>query len=400
MQREKTGHYEVTTIGNERVDAFVPVPLPPSPPLSLASLLPQLLEAQFALGELQGFARLFPEPEILKATCIRIEAVQSSLVEGIPCSYTDLYLFEIGEQGRYQKEFLEDVANCVASIEHGIKRLKEDLSISSQGLMELHRILMSSSHNALNLPGEFRLSQNWIGGMQPGKAVFIPPPANLVPDCMHELEKFLHEDKPNLPALIQAGLVHVQFETVHPFLDGNGRVGRILIMLVLMNENLVTEPLLYLSQYIYRNRREYYDLLNTVRKSGDWERWLAYILQGVTVTANNVVKLAENLTDLFKQDELKVIHSIQNTKSSLKVYQAFKNHPVLTRKELVKRTGLTFPAVSSAVLVLQRLNIVSEISKRKRNQLFAYTKFLEILEQKPEPNFLTDLEFVNPKIEV
>ncbi|RME74538.1 MAG: Fic family protein, partial [Planctomycetota bacterium] len=233
-------------------------------------------------------------------------------------------------------------------------------------------------------PGEFRRSQNWIGGTRPANAHFVPPPVHALADCMSDLERFLHRADPAIPVLIRAALVHVQFETIHPFLDGNGRVGRLLITFLLCHDGVIRQPLLYLSLYFKQHRERYYELLDRVRRDGDWEAWLTFFLEGVAQTADGAVSTAQRLVQLFRTDRDRIQEEGKKAGSALRVHQALKERPVTSLPEVARRTGLSYPAASSGMAVLERLGIAREITGRRRDRLFSYTKYLAILSEGTE----------------
>ncbi|RMG34245.1 MAG: Fic family protein, partial [Methanobacteriota archaeon] len=278
-----------------------------------------------------------------------------------------------------------EVSNYVAALEHGLQRLKEGFPLSNRLIREMHGILLSRERGSNKSPGEFRRSQNWIGGPRPGNANFVPPPPEHVEKCMAELERFLHDDTIPYPALIKAALAHVQFETIHPFLDGNGRIGRLLIAFVLHHDGLLSQPLLYLSLYFKQYRSEYYRLLDQVRMEGDWEAWIDFFLEGVQVTASNAVDTARRLLALFQQDEQKIQRLGRSASTVLRVFRLFCERPLLTLNQLSKQTGLSFPAVSKSVEALVNAGILREITGQKRNRVFAYEKYLDILNEGTEP---------------
>ncbi|MGI2325427.1 MULTISPECIES: Fic family protein [unclassified Methylococcus] len=281
MQRGSTGTWQMVSAGGEAVRAFVPAALPPVPPLDMPAARQQKLEqALLALGRLDAIAALLPEPDIFLYAYVRREAVLSSQIEGTQSSLSDLLIFELDEAPGVPFDDVVEVSNYVAALEHGMARLKEGFPLCNRLIRELHAKLLARGRGAGKAPGEFRATQNWIGGTRPGNAIFVPPPPQEVEPCMGELERFLHDaDSPG--ALVKAALAHVQFETIHPFLDGNGRVGRLLIAFILHHEGVLRQPLLYLSLYFKQHRGEYYRLLDTVRQTGDWEAWLDFFLEGV-----------------------------------------------------------------------------------------------------------------------
>ncbi len=361
--------------------AFIPAPLPPKPPLSLQGPLLRSLEAaSLALGRLEGANQLL-EPALFVYSYVRKEAVLSSQIEGTQSSLSDLLLFELDQAPGVPRDDAVEVSRYVAALEHGLRRLGENFPLSNRLIRELHRILLSAGRGASKDPGEFRRSQNWIGGTRPGNAVFVPPPHLVVPDCMGDLERFLHADDDGLPTLVRAGLAHVQFETIHPFLDGNGRVGRLLITLLLCEAGLLREPLLYLSVYFKRHRERYYELLNGVRQTGDWEAWLAFFLEGVQETAENAAATVVLLTERFSSDRQRIATEGRRAGSALRVHEALQERPILSIPETCKRTGLSFPAVSAALRLLERAGIVREITGFARNRVYVYGGYLKILNE-------------------
>jgi Fic family protein len=272
-----------------------------------------------------------------------------------------------------------EVSNYVAALEHGLKRLKENFPISSRLIREIHGILLARGRGKDKRPGEFRRSQNWIGGTRPGNALFVPPPSNLVAEGMSALERFLHDRPERTPVLIKAALAHAQFETIHPFLDGNGRVGRLLISLLLFAEGVLREPLLYLSLYFKERRAEYYDLLNRVRIEGDWERWIAFFADGLCEMAENAVGAARELFGVAGEDRARIQTLGRVSGSSMQVHHALQRRPVGTISRLAKETGLSLPTVTKALLALEGAGLVKEISGRRRNRVFVYSRYLDIL---------------------
>jgi Fic family protein len=386
MQRGETGRYEVTSVGGEQVRAFVPAPLPPVPPLVLEGTLQQAFEsAVLALGRLDGVSTLLPDKALFLYAYVRKEAVLSSQIEGTQSSLSDLLLFELDEAPGVPLDDVVEVSNYVAALEHGLARLREGFPLSNRLIREIHGVLLSRGRGSNKTPGEFRRSQNWIGGTRPGNAAFVPPPHTDVPDCMGSLERFLHAEDDGLPVLVRAGLAHVQFETIHPFLDGNGRVGRLLITFLLCHAGMLREPLLYLSLYLKRNRSTYYDLLDQVRRTGDWEAWLVFFLEGVRQTADGAVSTAQGLAEMFQADRTRIEAGGRRAGSALRVHEALKSRPILSLSEMCRRTGLSFPAASSSIDFLSELGVVREITARRRNRLFAYDRYLATLSEGTEP---------------
>ena len=379
MRRSETGQYETTIVGDETVRAFVPAPLPPVPALDLIALQSPLEKALLALGRLDSLSVLLPDAHLFLYTYVRKEAVLSSQIEGTQSSLSDLLLFELEEMPGTPLDDVVEVSNYVAALEHGLRRIREGFPLCNRLIREIHAELLAQGRGSDKTPGEFRRSQNWIGGSRPGTARFVPAPAHAVAECMSDLERFLHTETCGLPALLRAGLAHVQFETIHPFLDGNGRVGRLLITFLLCHDGVLREPLLYLSLYFKQHRESYYELLNDVRKNGDWEAWLAFFLDGVTQTAEGAVSTAQRLLSLFQEDQAKIQQTGRAAGSALRVHQALQEHPIASRQELAKRTELSFPTVTSGIQMLERIGVVRELTGKKRNRLFGYDQYLAIL---------------------
>ncbi len=385
MRRRNTGHYEITRTVDEQVRAFVPAPLPPNPPLVLDGALQQALEsAVLAIGRLDGVSTLLPNPTLFLFTYVRKEAVLSSQIEGTQSSLSDLLLFELEEAPGVPLDDVVEVSNYVAALEHGLNRLGENFPLCNRLIREIHGVLLSHGRGSGKDPGEFRRSQNWIGGSRPGNAVFVPPPHTALPDCMAAFERFLHAKDDGLPTLLRAGLAHLQFETIHPFLDGNGRVGRLLITLLLCEAGVLRAPLLYLSLYLKQNRATYYDLLNHVRQTGDWEEWLAFFLEGVRLTATGAVSAAQRIARMFQDDRDHIETTGRRAGSLLRLHEVLKARPIISLSEVCNRANLSFPAVSSAMEFLVQHGIAREITGKRRNRLFVYDQYLSILNEGTE----------------
>lgn len=385
MRRAKTGRDEVTSVAGERVRAFVPKPLPPRPKIKLDGRMQKSLEsAVLALGRLDSAARFLPDTLLFLYSYVRKEAVLSSQIEGTQSSLSDLLLFELEEVPGVPLDDVLEVSNYVAALEHGLKRIRGGFPISNRLIREIHKVLLSRGRGSGKDPGEFRRSQNWIGGTRPGNATFVPPPQHLVPDCMSALERFIHDEDDGLPILVRAGLAHVQFETIHPFLDGNGRVGRLLITLLLCNAGVLREPLLYLSLYLKERRRTYYDLLDSVRRDGDWERWLEFFIEGVRQAADNAVTTADHIGRMFHEDRELLIGMGRRAGSAVRVHDAMKARPLASVQDVAARSGLSFPAVAAAMDLLGELDIVTERTGRRRNRIFAYDRYLALLSEGTE----------------
>lgn len=385
MKRGETGRYEVTSVGGEQVRAFAPAPLPPAPPLVFEGELQQILEkALLALGRLDGISTLLPDRTLFLYAYVRKEAVLSSQIEGTQSSLSDLLLFELDEAPGVPIDDVVEVSNYVAALEHGMTRLREGFPLSNRLIREIHGVLLSRGRGSTRDPGEFRRSQNWIGGTRPGNAHFVPPPHMIVPDCMSALERFLHAEDDAIPVLVRAGLAHVQFETIHPFLDGNGRVGRLLVALMLCHAGVLREPLLYLSLYLKQNRATYYELLDRVRRDGDWEAWLSFFLDGVHQTAEGAVSTTQQLSAMFKEDRNRIEKGGRRAGSALRLHDAIKARPLLSLQEICRISGVSFPTASTAMDRLVELGIARELTGKRRNRLFVYDHYLTILNEGTE----------------
>jgi cell filamentation protein, protein adenylyltransferase len=387
MQRGLTGRYEVTTAEGEPVRAFLPRPLPPEPPVQLDGPLPVLQEqVLLALGRLDALSTLLPDTHLfLYYSYVRKEAVLSSQIEGTQSSLADLLLFELEQAPDVPLDDVVEVSNYVAALTHGLDRLRGGFPLSNRLLREIHGVLLAKGRGADKDLGAFRRSQNWIGGPRPGLAHFVPPPPGAVADAMSDLERFLHDRAVPVQELIRAGLAHVQFETVHPFLDGNGRVGRLLITLQLCHSGILRDPLLYLSLYFKQHRDEYYRLLDLVRTDGDWEGWLRFFLEGVRQTADGAVTTARRLVALFGEDRARVQAKGRLAGSALRVHEALQARPVTTLSAISAKTGLSFPAATAGMRALVELGIAKELTGRKRDRVFAYDRYLVVLQEGTEP---------------
>lgn len=385
MKRGTTGTYHRSTVAGEEVLAFVPRPLPPHPPIEFSPTRQRLLErALLACGRLDAVTALLPDPDLFLYTYVRREAVLSSQIEGTQSSIADLLLFELDEARGVPIDDVTEVSNYVAALEHGLVRLRDGFPLSNRLIREIHRELMTSGRGAAYQPGEFRRSQNWIGGTRPGNAVFVPPPVHEVEPCMADLERFLH-DTSAPGALLKAAMAHVQFETIHPFLDGNGRTGRLLIALILHHEGVLRQPLLYLSLYFKDHRAEYYRLLDTVRRTGDWEAWLDFFFEGVETTATEAVDTVHRLLALFDADTRRLHTLGRSAATAARLLDALRRRPVASIPLLAKRADVAFATAARAVGVMLELGIVREITGRKRERVFAYGAYVDILSEGADP---------------
>jgi Fic family protein len=381
---QRLGRYVQAPVAGEMVRAFVPPPLPPKPQIDVLALLDRLSLAERALGRLDGITMLLPRQELFLYMYVRKEAVLSSQIEGTQSTLTDLLRFETEAQAGEPIDDIREVSNYVDAMMYGLERL-EELPLSLRLICEMHARLLQSGRGGTKSPGDFRRSQNWIGGSRPGNALYVPAPVTELDACLDALERFIHEDGSQLPALIKAGLLHVQFETIHPFLDGNGRIGRLLVTLYLCVNGVLRKPLLYLSLYLKTHRADYYRLLQEVRENGNWEAWLDFFLAGVAETANQAFEAATRIVDLFKEDRERITNESDRAGSTLRIHDLFQQNPFLTSNQLVQKTGLSAPTVNAALADLEKMGLVEEITGRKRGRVFSYRRYLAILSEGTDP---------------
>ncbi len=378
-----TGKYEESSVAGETVKAFVPHPLPPQDPsFSLDENLIELLhQAEHHLDRLELAGEMVPSMEWFIYGFVRKEAVISSQIEGTQATLIDLLTYEATDRtGETLKADVEEICNYINALKYAREELsrKNGLPLSMRLLTEAHKHLMQGARGGDKQPGEIRRSQNWIGGTRPGNAVYVPPPSQLITELLGALETYIHIDDP-LPPLVRAGLIHVQFETIHPFLDGNGRLGRLLIILLLEHWGQLSQPLLYLSLFFKRHRAEYYRLLNRVRTHGDWEAWIAFFLEGVAVIAKEAADVAKDLFDLVSRDREKLLALPNATVMGLRLFEQLPMSPILTAANVVERLKTTKPTAMKAINLLVEANILSEVTGKKRDQTFGYSAYLDRL---------------------
>ena len=377
MKRGRTGRFEVTACQGEQVKAFVPSPLPPSPGIEMTGARRRLLEeADAALAKLDGAALHLPEIDLFLYAYVRKEAVLSSQIEGTQSTLSDLMLFEL-DNLHVPIDDVKEVSSYVAAMEHGMSRLKQ-LPLCGRLIREMHEKLMAKGRGSEKEPGEFRRSQNWIGGQRPSQAHYVPPPVHEVLPCMGALDKFINA-KDEMPTLIRAALVHVQFESIHPFLDGNGRIGRLIIALLLKQSGRLSRPLLYLSLYLKAHKTEYYRLLDQVRTKGDWEAWVDFFLKGVAETADSAALTARELTDCYQKDMVMVQKLGRSGGKAAGALGCFRKRPVLDIKGVAASIDVTFPTATKAIQTLVDNGILRETTGKARNRVFVYQRYIEIL---------------------
>ncbi len=380
MHRPSPGRSVTASTAGERFSAFVPAPLPPKPPIAWSPVLRRRFEdALVALGRLDAVSSLLPNAALVLYGFVRKEAVLSSQIEGTQSSLADLLLYEIDEVPGVPVEDAAEVSRYVAAMDHGLARLRAGFPLSLRLLREIHGVLLAQPRGHSKAPGEFRRSQVWIGGTRPGNAVFVPPPAGQLAGCLDAFERFLHDEPEPTPPLLKAALAHVQFETIHPFLDGNGRVGRLLIVLQLVADGLLREPLLFPSLFFKAHRPLYYELLNDVRLRGDWERWIDFFAEAVSASAGQALRTAQALLALVSADAERIIALGRPAASVLAIHQALQRQPVVTAQALVAATGITPATVNKALVHLQALGVVSELTERRRGRVFAYGRYVALI---------------------
>jgi Fic family protein len=383
----RIGRYVSTVAYDEVVNAYVPPPLPPDPPLALSPrILHRLSEADRAVGRLDGVAMLLPDKALFLYMYVRKEAVLSSQIEGTQSTLDDLLRYENAALAGKPLDDVTEVSNYVDAMMYGLGALRDPngLPLSLRLLRDMHARLLQKGRGEAKSPGEFRRSQNWLGGTRPGNAHYVPPPVNEMDACLSDLERFLHDDSVGIPPLVKAGYLHVQFESIHPFLDGNGRLGRLLIALFLVEKKILQEPLLYLSLYLKTHREDYYRLLQDVRLRGDWETWTEFFLTGVAETANNAYQSAMRIVALFRSDRERIAACGEQTNSMLRIHELLQTHPFLNAAQAQEKAGLSAPTVNKAFEALEALGTVGEITGKQRGRVFAYTEFLAILDSGTE----------------
>jgi Fic family protein len=383
------GTYEQTNTAGETVNAFVPVPLPPSnPPLDMNAELSALLQcAEAGVSRLKLAGSIVPSLDWLLYSFVRKEAIVSSQIEGTQSTLVDLLMYEaVGKENTLDDSDVVQVCNYVDALQYARKQMrsKNGLPLSMRLLNEAHRRLLKNVPGAYRAPGEIRRSQNWIGGTRPGNAVYVPPPPHLLNDLLGSLEKYIHTED-SLHPLIRAGLSHVQFETIHPYQDGNGRIGRLLITLLLEHWKVLSSPLLYLSLYFKRHRTEYYRRLDAVRIDGDFEGWLKYFLEGVAVIAEETVATTQKLFTQIGTDRTKVLSGRSISVAGIRLFELLPAHPIITVAKAVKLLKTTKPTATKAVTGLVDSGVLVETTGRRRDRAFSYENYLNLLRAGTEP---------------
>lgn len=380
MERPLQGQYVNVSTAGESFRAFVPGSLPPKPPIEWSTALRRRFDdAHVALGRLDAVSAMLPNAALVLYSFIRKEAVLSSQIEGTQSSLADLLLYEIDEQPGVPIDDAHEVSRYVAALEHGLARLRGGFPLSLRLIREMHAVLLDHPRGQGKTPGEFRRSQVWVGGTRPGNAAFVPPPADVVENCLGDLERFLNDEPESTSPLFKAALAHVQFETIHPFLDGNGRIGRLLIVLQLVHDGLLREPLLYPSLYFKKHRAYYYELLNGVRIQGDWERWLDFFAEGIEQSATQAVATAQRLLSLVNEDRRRIAAMGRSAASASAIHQSLQRQPVTTAAALAKETTLAMATINRVLMQLIDAGVVAELTQRQRDRVFSYRAYVDVL---------------------
>lgn len=376
----QSGTWTTIKVAGEPYKAYVPNKLPPHPPIDVNHFSAQLEKTTLLLGELNNASKTIPNHVLFIYMYVRKEALLSSQIEGTQSSFSDLILFENKQKPDISIDDVEEVSNYVKAIYYGLKRLKDGFPLCLRLIREIHGILLQGGRGAQKSPGEFRQTQNWIGGTRPGNALFVPPPPEKLMECLNDLEIFLHEENSNLPILMKAALIHMQFETIHPFLDGNGRMGRLLIILLFCEHKILEHPILYLSLYLKQNKNLYYKLLQEVRIHGNWETWCEFFLDGVYKTAKDAINTIEKINKIFHHDVEKINSLGKARFSCLSTFEYLKRCPQVSVKMLAEELKISSPTARNSLNLLVQLKIIKEVSDKKRDKVYVYKKYLSLLE--------------------
>lgn len=376
-----TGTYAISTTLGESVRAFVPYPLPPADPaLSSSVFADRNRQAELALARLNGVSGLVPSVDWLLYSAIRKEALLTSQIEGTQATLTDLFDEEAGFKVSNTDD-VEEVTNYLRAFRWVQAQLRDPkgLPISVRLLCDAHRLLLDGARGAGKQPGELRRSQNWIGGTRPGNALFVPPPPERVAELLADMERFIHDTATDLPPMVKVALIHAQFETIHPFLDGNGRIGRLLITALFEHWGMLTEPLLYVSAYLKQHQAEYYRRLSAIRTDGDWESWVTFFLEGVASAAGDAEKNIIEVASLLASDRKWLLQSPKAGPSSYRLFEMLPVMPRFTIEHVRQQLGTSFPTATAAVKVLLDLGIAVEMTGQKKNRSYSYQAYIELL---------------------
>ena len=385
MRRPRTGSYAQVLFRGEPIDAFVPDALPPLPPIDFEQLLQPLIDAGAALARLDEAASLLSGHDQILYSFIRREAALSSQIEGSQSSFEDLLRYELDQAQGAPIDDVREVSNYVRALEYGIERLDQGAEIDERLLCELHRQILASSRGADKEPGQIRSRMNWIGGPHPAIAAFVPPPPDQVQPALASLLDFINAPDPETPVLARIGMAHLQFETIHPFLDGNGRVGRLLIALSLHQSRLLHAPIFHPSLAFKQRRADYYYFLDYVRQEGDWEAWLTFFIHGLHDAADEALDMVRRISALFGADRDRIVAEIARPASALAVHAMLSHRPLGTILSIADQANIAPPTAATALRQLAQLGIAAEITGRRRDRIFAYAEYLDILSEGAEP---------------
>ena len=376
-----TGTYAISTTLGEPVRAFVPYPLPPTRPALAPAVYVELnRQAELALARLGGVSGLVPSVDWLLYSAVRREALLTSQIEGTQATLTDLFDEEAGLKVSNTAD-VEEVSNYLRAFRWVREQLgdPQGLPISVRLLCDAHRLLLTGARGAGKQPGQLRRSQNWIGGTRPGNAAFVPPPPEHVPALLADMERFIHDGGTELPPMVRVALIHAQFETIHPFLDGNGRIGRLLIAALFEHWDLLAEPLMYLSAYLKQHQAEYYRRLSAIRTEGDWEGWVTFFLEGVAVAAEQAERNIIEVASLVAADRKRLLQSPKAGPASYRLLEMLPMMPRLTIERVRQRLDTSFPTATAAVKALEDLGIVAEMTGQKKNRSYSYQAYVDLL---------------------
>jgi Fic family protein len=372
----RIGSYKKHKTRDEEYSSYIPPKLPVD--LRLEPLYELMERATHSLSKLDGAAETIPSVNLFLYMYVRKEAVLSSQIEGTQSSLSDLILFENDRKPNVEISDVKEVSRYVDALDHGINRLRSGFPLCLRLIKETHEILLRDTRGKECLPGEFRSSQNWIGGTRPGNAAFVPPEPEILPDYLDNLELYIHSE--GSPILIKAAIAHLQFETIHPFLDGNGRIGRLLIILILCDFGLLKSPLLYLSLYFKENRRVYYSLMNEVREKGNWEDWIRFFLKGVIEVSDQAVSIISQITALFEVCEAKIAETGRRRFSARAVFEYLKTAPFATATSVANKLKISVPTARSALNALVELQIIEAEEADQRSKYYKFQKYVNILD--------------------
>ncbi|MFT6395706.1 MAG: Fic family protein [Bradymonadia bacterium] len=387
MANRETGRYEDTAAGGERVRAFVPHALPPERPALLVegNLAERVRVAEQALTRLELAGEMVPSLDWFVYAFVRKEAVVSSQIEGTQATLIDLLNYEAKSDPPPPSADIEEVCNYLDALTFARAELADPkgLPLSARLLNDTHRVLLRGARGETKMPGEVRRSQNWVGGSRPGNAAYVPPPPHLLPELLSDFERYMHSAD-DLSPLVRAGLLHAQFETIHPYLDGNGRVGRLLVTLLLEHWGLLTRPLLYLSLFFKRHRGEYYRRLNEVRTGGDWEGWIDFFLDGVATIAEEAVGTARDVFALVSADRHRVIHGGGTNLLAVQLFERLPQRPIVDMRWVVESMQTTKPTAGRAIEALEAAGVLVEVTGKKRDRVYTYEAYLARLREGTE----------------